>query len=256
MAAKQRIGSTAPDGSQYATITDGAGNLAGTGAVDASGNTIVVGNVAENATDSGNPVKVGAVYNSSLPTYTAGQRGNLQVNNKGELRSFLTVPTSAGADGVSNAAIGFMRQTASDSTSVQMSVMPWVFNGTTWDRVRNNQDMGTQINAVGTTTSQTGGDNVNYNSRGVKVVLDMTNVGTGSVTLNIQGKDASSSKYYTMLSGAPVTTNSTNVYEVYPGVTATANVSASSALPRVWRVTTTANNANATTYTVGASVIV
>ena len=33
----------------------------------------------------------------------------------------------------------------------------------------------------------------------------------------IQGKDAASGKYYTLLVGAAVTTISTNVYTVYPG---------------------------------------
>jgi hypothetical protein len=112
------------------------------------------------------------------------------------------------------------------------------------------------IAAVAATTTQTGADQVNTTSgRGVKVVLDMTAVGTGSVTLTIQGKDAASGKYYTLLAGAAVITNVTNVYEIYPGLPATANVSANTTLPRVWRVLVTANNANAATYSVGASVI-
>lgn len=45
----------------------------------------VVGNVASAATDSGNPVKVGAIYNSTLPTFTNGQRADLQANLMGEL---------------------------------------------------------------------------------------------------------------------------------------------------------------------------
>jgi hypothetical protein len=38
------------------------------------------GNVASGATDSGNPVKIGGVYNSSAPTLTNGQRGDLQLD--------------------------------------------------------------------------------------------------------------------------------------------------------------------------------
>lgn len=119
-----------------------------------------------------------------------------------------------------------------------------------------NSDAAALITAAAATTTQTGADQINYNNRGVKVVLDMTNVGTGSVTLTIQGKDAASGKYYTLLAGAAVTTISTNVYEVYPGITATVNASASASLPRIWRVLVTVNNANPTTYTVGASVVV
>lgn len=105
------------------------------------------------------------------------------------------------------------------------------------------------------TTNQTSADYDSLGCRGIKVVLDMTNVGTGSVTVTIQGKDESSGKYFTLLAGAAVTTNSTNVYTVYPGLTASANAVASDVLPRTWRVTVTANNANPATYSVGCSLI-
>lgn len=118
-----------------------------------------------------------------------------------------------------------------------------------------NQDIAL-ITASAVTTSQQSADQTNVNGRGVKVVLDMTTVGTGSVTLTIQGKDVASGKYYTLLAGAAVTTNSTNVYTVFPGATASANAAANDLLPHTWRVLVTANNVNATTYTVGASTIV
>lgn len=131
-----------------------------------------------------------------------------------------------------------------------------LWNGATMDRARGNVDTAALITAAGATTTQTSADQTNVNGRGAKVVLDMTVVGTGNVTLTIQGKDAASGKYYTLLAGVAVSTNSTNVYEVYPGIPAAANAAASATLPRTWRVLVTANNANATTYTVGASVIV
>jgi hypothetical protein len=133
---------------------------------------------------------------------------------------------------------------------------PGLYNGATIDRQRGNVDTASLITASGATTTQTSADQVNFNGRGLVVVLDMTAVGTGSVTATIQGKDAASGKYYTLLAGAAVVTNSTNVYTVYPAAPATANVSANSPVPRTWRVTVTAGNANPTTYTVGASVIV
>lgn len=40
----------------------------------------VGGNVASGATDSGNPVKVGGVFNTALPTITNGQRGDIQLD--------------------------------------------------------------------------------------------------------------------------------------------------------------------------------
>ena len=43
------------------------------------------GNVASGATDSGNPVKVGAIYNSSPTTFTSGQRSDAQSDSTGSL---------------------------------------------------------------------------------------------------------------------------------------------------------------------------
>jgi hypothetical protein len=48
-------------------------------------NAQVMGAVPANDPDSGDPVKVGAVYNSSAPTYDSGDRTNLQASNRGEL---------------------------------------------------------------------------------------------------------------------------------------------------------------------------
>lgn len=129
-----------------------------------------------------------------------------------------------------------------------------IWNGGSFDRLRGNIDF-TVFNVTAGTTTQTSSDFTNYNGLGVKVVLDVTSAGTGSVTLAIQGKDIASGKYYTILTGAAVTTNSTNVYTVHPGITATSNVSAADVLPRTWHIVVTANNTNSCTYTVGASTL-
>lgn len=46
----------------------------------------IQGSVAAAATDSGNPLKIGAKYNSTQPTYTDGQRGDAQIDARGNLR--------------------------------------------------------------------------------------------------------------------------------------------------------------------------
>lgn len=223
-------------------------------ALGSSGGTAVIsGDVAASTTDSGNPVKIGGVYVSPPPTYTSGQRTNLHADSRGSLRVAIV-----GADSTSAPAVGTVGSYGVSAAAVALSTRGFghSYNGTSWDPTSGNSDTAALITAAGATTTQTSADQTNYNGRGVRVVLDMTTVGTGSVTLTIQGKDAASGKYYTLLAGAAVITDVTNAYEVYPGVTATANVSASTALPRVWRIVTTANNANPSTYTVGASVIV
>ncbi len=120
--------------------------------------------------------------------------------------------------------------------------------------IPSSNDLGALIVGTAATTSQVSADQ-NTGGRGVKVVFDMTTVGTGSVTVTIQGKDLASGKYYTLLAGAAVITNVTNVYTVFPSATVTANVSANDYLPMIWRVIATANNANPATYTVGACVL-
>lgn len=100
-----------------------------------------------------------------------------------------------------------------------------------------------------------GPDLVNVNSRGVTVYVKTTAIGTGSITISIQGKDKVSGDYFTLLAGAAVVTNTTNRYTVYPGIAAAANVTASDVLPATWRVLVTANNANAVTGTVGWSTL-
>jgi hypothetical protein len=144
---------------------------------------------------------------------------------------------------------------AANTTSALVMNQEQIFNGTTWDRKRGNTEV-TLLASGARTTTQTGADQTNYNAKGIVVVLDMTTVGTGSVTLEIQAKDPVSGKYYAVLTGAAVTTNSTNVYKVHPGLTAAANAVANDMLPRTYRVVVTANNANSATYSVGAMLIV
>lgn len=217
--------------------------------------TSATGNVASGATDSGNPVKVGGVYNSTLPTVTTGQRVDLQADRNGNMRAKMVGTAYAGADGIvaSNAFAGVVGRDV-DDTPRALVVGPLNFNGTTSDRQRNNID-GTGLASAARTTTTNSGDITNYNGTGVHVVLDVTNAGTGSITLTIQGKDALSGQYYTLLAGAAVTTVSTNVYKVFPGSTVTANVSANDICPRTIRILVTHNNANSITYSVGYSLI-
>jgi len=56
----------------------------------------LTGNVADNAPDSGNPVKVGGRFNATPPTYGDGDRADLQVNSSGELKITGSLSTSVG----------------------------------------------------------------------------------------------------------------------------------------------------------------
>lgn len=105
------------------------------------------------------------------------------------------------------------------------------------------------------TATQTSLDIPTNGCQTVNVVLDMTTVGTGSVTIAINGKDSASGKYYLLLAGAAVVTNSTNRYKVGATVAASANVAAQDYVPNIIQIVVTANNANAAVYSVGLSLM-
>lgn len=95
---------------------------------------VATGNAASGAADSGNPVKIGGVYNASPPTYTEGSRTSLQTDQFGSInvnlmRTGFNTPFSsinAGADAKSNATLG----------SLAVVNYGQVFNGMSWDRAR------------------------------------------------------------------------------------------------------------------------
>jgi hypothetical protein len=53
-------------------------------------------------TDSGNPVKVGGVYNSSAPTLDSGDRGDLQLDASGNLKGTLATALDKTNDSITN----------------------------------------------------------------------------------------------------------------------------------------------------------
>jgi len=115
---------------------------------DASGNVYVVtptgsslqtvGNVASGAVDNGNPVKTGAVYSSTLPSPSTGQRVDSQSDTRGNHRSRLITHIASGFDGVSNTTNGFVSAFDGSQNALDLSVAPRNYNTRTgqWDRMR------------------------------------------------------------------------------------------------------------------------
>lgn len=103
------------------------------------------------------------------------------------------------------------------------------------------------------TTNQNGGDQDGSSFDFLHVIVDITTIGTGSITVTIQGKDPASGKYYTLLASAALVANATTVLRVGPALTAAANLVANDMIPSIWRVIVTANNANPVVYSVGAN---
>jgi len=252
---------TLADGQTGAMQLDSSGNLKIAGAVTAptgASATQVQGNVASAATDSGNPLKVGGVYSAgSQPTLTIGQRGDIQLDINGSQVGTSRTTGSTLADGFSNASVPLPTGITSSGGAAVVSnrVLQMMFNGTSWDRERGNMD-GTAFASAARTATPTPFDAVNYNARGLHLVIDVTAVAaTPSVVFTLQGQDVVSGKFYTILASAAITGTGTTVLRVYPGLTAAANLVASDILPRTWRVIATHGDADSITYSVGYSLI-
>lgn len=101
---------------------------------DANGNLKAVGSVASGSADSGNPVKAGGVFNTTLPTFTNGQRGDLQINSKGAL--YIAAPISGQGDGMTSGSVAMTDAAGNPAT---LAVSSRLFNGTTNDAPRSVQ---------------------------------------------------------------------------------------------------------------------
>lgn len=98
--------------------------------VSTTGALNTTGDIASGATDSGNPVKIGAVFRTTQPTVTDGQRVDLQANARGELKTAIT-------QNGNSAAIATAGADASSNTVNTLAVTGYskVWNGATWDRM-------------------------------------------------------------------------------------------------------------------------
>lgn len=104
------------------------------GAVPISGTVTVAsvsGNVASGAADSGNPIKFGGVLNTTRPTFTNGQRGDAQIDTRGNL-----AVTVMGFGNTSGASVTSPADAAAGTAGLSIWAQGAVFNGTNWDRLR------------------------------------------------------------------------------------------------------------------------
>ena len=111
---------------------------------------------------------------------------------------------------------------------------------------------------LGTLTASTSngnsGDLRNEGGRGVHVVVDITAITAGSLTVTVEGKDSPSGKYYTLLASAALGSTGTTVLKVFPAATASANVAANDMVPHFWRVKWVVATGPVTA-TIGASLV-
>jgi len=146
--------------------------VSGTVTATPTGTQDVQGNVASGASDSGNPVKIGGRYNSTQPTLTNGQRGDIQQDTRGNIKATLMVndtgtTISAEADNADGV--------ASSATTNNLSAMArnTVYNGTTWDRQLGNATDGTLVNlGANNDVTVTSGAITETNSAAIKAAVE------------------------------------------------------------------------------------
>jgi hypothetical protein len=158
------------------------------------------------------------------------------------------------SNGSTAVTLGMASQVAGDTGKTFGSVL--LDNGFTYDEQKSNTDTNTSLTvlaAQGTGTVNSA-DQVNVSGRGITVVINITVITAGTLTVTIQGKDIASGVYYTILASAALAATGTTVLTVYPAGVVTANLSANAALPRTWRVSSVVATGPVTA-TVGASVI-
>lgn len=129
---------------------------------------IAGGNVASASTDLGNPVKVGGVFRTSAPTFTNGQRSDLQVDTNGNLKVNLAV----GSISSSVIATGDSASGGADSGSnplkiggVYNTTLPTFTNGQRGNvQIDSHGDLNVVTQATENHIGSVGGQNVRVNS--------------------------------------------------------------------------------------------
>jgi hypothetical protein len=212
------------------------------------------GNVAHDTADAGNPVKIGGKGVASTPSeVTEGDRVDAWFNRRGTLT--VNIRDNSGNDPT------FVNWASNDGmvsafhTSIAVAAQGYLYNGSGTDAARGNVNATVLASSARTGTNQSA-DQTNYNGRGLHLVINVTAVTSSpSVVFTIQGKDAVSGSYYTILASAAVVGTGTTVLRVFPSATAAANTVANDILPRTWRVNAAHANGDSITYSVGASII-
>lgn len=106
------------------------------------------------------------------------------------------------------------------------------------------------------TATPTPVDNSNDGYRGVHLIINCSAVTSSpSVVFTIQGLNAITGVGYTVLASAAIVGTGVTVLRVFPGATASANVTANDCLPSVWRVIATHGNSDSITYSVAANLL-
>ena len=194
-------------------------------------------------------------YNATLPTITDGRFNSLQVGSRGSLNIQIK-----GADAVAGADVANFNSDGLTVNSAQplglyALSLPFAYNGTGADRVRNNTEA-TVLSSAARAGTVNSSDQTNYNGRGAIFWLNISAApGADTVTMKIQWKDPVSGTYSDIIASVAISATGLTVMRVYPGITASANSAASMVLPRTYRVRVEHSGSGSFTYSVGSATI-
>lgn len=128
---------------------------------------------------------------------------------------------------------------ASNPSTPQIAADGMLFNGTTWDRARNNHYVNIDTSAAHTSTFN-GATATNFNGRGVMVYINVTAAsGTPSMLAKLQYSFDGTNFFdadTTNLQSTAITGIGAYVMMVYPGIATAANKALNGILPRTWRM--------------------
>jgi hypothetical protein len=200
----------------------------------------------------------GSSGSNALPSALVGYNGatfeRIRTVNTGQLRTTIYSTSGTSADVFSTNSDGVLA-----AYGLVTYTYPYLYNGSTFDRARNNLS-GTSLASASRTSTANSGIFTNYNHRGIVLILNVTTAsGTGGLQVQIQTYDFIGA-VYKAINTAPtaVTTTGQYVYMLYPGVDSTNSNNAqnvSQVLPQQFRVSVTHGDSSSYTYSVSYQMI-
>ncbi len=206
----------------------------------------VAGQTADGSAVAGNPIRIAGKDGS-------GNTQDLLLSTNGNI----ALVRETGVDGFANSRMASFEDEA--GVSLFLRVANTLYNGDTYDRHRNNEEITVLANAARTAETDSA-DLTNFNSKGILLTIDISaDPGTAAITPNIQSKDPVSGNYSIIWTAAATLTGiGTTTYLVYPGVLAAdfnGTESVSIAIPRTFRFRMTVADSQSMTWSAGSSYI-
>lgn len=147
---------------------------------------------------------------------------------------------------------------AKNAVNVEVTGSLPLYNGTTYDAMRNNVE-GTLLASAARTSTTASPQQTNHNAKGVMVTLNVTAAsGAGGLTLYVRAINPVTGVSSGGLNNAPtaVTANGIYRYIVYPGASGGSVTQATSLpLPRVWDININHGDSSSYTYSVSYQLI-